>query len=264
MSTPEAGPPPNFIRTAIQEDMESGRWGGRVVTRFPPEPNGYLHIGHAKAICLNFGLAEEFGGTCHLRFDDTNPTKEEAEYVDVHHGGRPLARLRLGPASVLRLRLLRAALRVGRGADPGGQGLRRRPHGRGDPRSTAARSPSRGANSPYRDRPVEENLDLFRRMRAGEFPDGARVLRAKIDMASPNINLRDPVHVPDPARAAPPHRRHLVHLPDVRLRARPVGLDRAHHALALHAGVRGPPPALRLVSARRSASTTRSRSSSRG
>ena len=118
MSTPEAGPPPNFIRTAIQEDMESGRWGGRVVTRFPPEPNGYLHIGHAKAICLNFGLAEEYGGTCNLRFDDTNPTKEEQEYVDSIKDDVRWLGFDWGRAPLLRLRLLRAALRVGRGADP--------------------------------------------------------------------------------------------------------------------------------------------------
>jgi glutaminyl-tRNA synthetase len=191
MTTPESGPPPNFIRTAIQEDMRSGRWGGRVVTRFPPEPNGYLHIGHAKAISIDFGLAQEFGGTCHLRFDDTNPAKEEVEYVDAiqedirwlgYDWGRHLYF-----ASDYFEQLYRWAeelIRRGRAYvdDLSAEEIRRHRGNLTEP----------GRNSPHRDRSVEENLDLFRRMRAGEFPDGARVLRAKIDMASPNMNLRDP------------------------------------------------------------------------
>jgi glutaminyl-tRNA synthetase len=208
-----AGHVTNFIRSIIEQDLAQGKyasrtWGGRpgpaaahtgappdparIRTRFPPEPNGYLHIGHAKSICLNFGLARDYGGACHLRFDDTNPTREEQEYVDsildavrwigfdwgahlyyasdyfdllygfaeafIEHGLAYVDDL-----SADEIRALRGTL-------------------------TAA-----GENSPYRDRPAAENLDLFRRMRAGEFPDGARVLRLKIDMSSPNINLRDPV-----------------------------------------------------------------------
>ena len=203
----------NFIRGIVEEDLANGAyagstWGGkpgpasthavappdptRIRTRFPPEPNGYLHIGHAKSICLNFGLARDYGGRCHMRFDDTNPTKEEQEYVDsilasvrwlgfdwgehlyyasnyfdylyefaeefIRHG---LAYV--DDSSAEEIRALRGTL-------------------------TEA-----GSDSPYRQRAVEENLDLFRRMRAGEFADGARVLRLKIDMSSPNINLRDPV-----------------------------------------------------------------------
>ncbi len=152
-----------------------------------------------------------------------------------------------GDAPLLRLRLLRAALRVGAAPDP----ERARPTSTTSrptrSASTAARSTEPGRNSPWRDRPVEENLDLFERMRAGEFPDGARVLRAKIDMASGNINLRDPVLYRILHASPPAHGRRLVHLPDLRLRPRPVGRDRGHHALDLHARVRGPPAALRLV-----------------
>src|SRR3954447_12666189 len=181
----------DFIRDIVAEDLAAGRHNS-VVTRFPPEPNGYLHIGHAKSICLNFGIAQEFGGHCNLRFDDTNPTREEQEYIDaieadvrwlgfdwgehLHHASDYFERLygwaeeliRAGKAYVddqtqEEMRLTRGTLTEG------------------------------GQASPFRDRTVEENLDLFRRMRAGEFPNGARVLRAKIDMASGNINLRDPV-----------------------------------------------------------------------
>ena len=181
----------DFIRDIIQADLDSGRRQG-VVTRFPPEPNGYLHIGHAKSICLNFGVAQEFGGRCHLRFDDTNPVKEEQEYIDaikadvrwlgfdwgehLYHASDYFEQLyawaehliQAGKAYVddqspEEMRLARGTL-----TEP-------------------------GKNSPFRDRTIEENLDLFRRMRAGEFPNGARVLRAKIDMAAGNINLRDPV-----------------------------------------------------------------------
>jgi glutaminyl-tRNA synthetase len=200
MTTPETGPPPNFIRTAIQEDARTGRWGGRVVTRFPPEPNGYLHIGHAKAISIDFGLAREFGGTCHLRFDDTNPAKEEVEYVEsIQEDIRWLGydwNDHLYFASDYFERLYQWAEElIRRGLayvdDLSADEIRRY-------RGTLTEA---GRNSPYRDRSVEESLDLFRRMRAGEFPDGARVLRAKIDMASPNMNMRDPTlyrirHVP--------------------------------------------------------------------
>jgi glutaminyl-tRNA synthetase len=188
-STREPGK--DFIRDIVEADIASGRHNA-VVTRFPPEPNGYLHIGHAKSICLNFGVAEEFGGRCNLRFDDTNPTKEEQEYIDaikrdvrwlgfdwgehLYHASDYFEQLYAWAEHLIRAGKAyvddqsQEEMRANRGTltDP-------------------------GRNSPYRDRGVEENLDLFRRMRAGEFPNGARVLRAKIDMASGNINLRDPV-----------------------------------------------------------------------
>jgi len=191
----------DFIRDIVKGDIDAGRVK-QVVTRFPPEPNGYLHIGHAKSICLNFGIAEEFGGRCHLRFDDTNPTKEEQEYIDaierdvrwlgfdwgrhLYHASDYFEQLYAWAEDLIRASKAYVddqspeQMRVNRGTltEP-------------------------GKNSPFRDRSVEENLDLFRRMRTGEFPNGARVLRAKIDMASGNINLRDPVlyrilHAPHP------------------------------------------------------------------
>ena len=181
----------DFIRDIVKADLDAGRVK-QVVTRFPPEPNGYLHIGHAKSICLNFGIAEEFGGRCHLRFDDTNPTKEEQEYIDaierdvrwlgfdwgkhLYHASDYFERL-YGWAEDL--------IRAGKAyVDDQSQD---------EIRANRGTLTEPGKNSPFRDRAVEENLDLFRRMRAGEFPNGARVLRAKIDMASGNINLRDPV-----------------------------------------------------------------------
>ena len=189
LEAPAAGR--DFVRDIVQSDLDAGRHK-TVVTRFPPEPNGYLHIGHAKSICLNFGIAEEFGGRCHLRFDDTNPTKEEQEYIDaieydvrwlgfdwgkhLYHASDYFEQLYAWAEHLIRAGKAyvddqsQDEIRVNRGTltEP-------------------------GRNSPFRDRTVEENLDLFRRMRAGEFPNGARVLRAKIDMASGNINLRDPV-----------------------------------------------------------------------
>jgi len=183
--------PSDFIREIVAADLRSGKHQ-RVVTRFPPEPNGYLHIGHAKSICLNFGIAREFGGVCHLRFDDTNPLKEDVEYVDsIQEDIRLLgfdwgdnlfyasdyferlygfAELLIGDGKAYVDSLSAEEIRAHRGTltEPGRPG-------------------------PYRDRPVDESLDLFRRMRAGEFPDGAHVLRARIDMASPNLNMRDPV-----------------------------------------------------------------------
>jgi glutaminyl-tRNA synthetase len=194
-SNPEGPPttagPSNFVRDIIIDDLKTNKFGGRVHTRFPPEPNGYLHIGHAKSICLNFGLADEFGGKTNLRFDDTNPSKEETEYVDsimenVHWLGFEwdglfyasdyfgqlyewaLKMIREGKAYVCDLSAEEVRLTRGTLTEP-------------------------GKESPYRNRPVEENLDLFERMKAGEFPDGARTLRAKVDMASPNLNMRDPV-----------------------------------------------------------------------
>src|SRR3954451_14232871 len=188
----ESSAPSNFIREIIVDDLKTKKFDGRVQTRFPPEPNGYLHIGHAKSINLNFGLAAEFGGKCNLRFDDTNPEKEEQEYVESiiedvrwlggEFGGRALYAsdyfdqlyawavqlIKSGKAYVCDLNAEQVREYRGTLTEPG------RP-------------------SPYRDRTVEENLDQFQRMRAGEFPDGARTLRAKIDMASPNLNMRDPI-----------------------------------------------------------------------
>ena len=180
----------DFIRDIVQADLASGRHT-TVVTRFPPEPNGYLHIGHAKSICLNFGIAEEFGGRCHLRFDDTNPAKEEQEYIDaIERDVRWLGfdwGKHLYHASDYFETLYEWAehlIEAGKAyVDDQSQE---------EMRANRGTLTEPGRNSPFRDRPVEENLDLFRRMRAGEFPNGARVLRAKIDMASGNINLRDP------------------------------------------------------------------------
>ncbi len=189
--TAAPAPPLDFIRQIVADDRAAGRHGGRVATRFPPEPNGYLHIGHAKSICLNFGVALEHGGRCNLRFDDTNPAKEETEYVDairadVHWLGFEWANEFY--ASDYYEELYRRAellIRDGKAYVDDLTADQMRQH-----RGTLTEA---GADSPYRTRTAEENLDLFRRMRAGEFPDGAKVLRAKIDMGSPNINMRDPV-----------------------------------------------------------------------
>jgi len=187
--TTEAGR--DFIRDIVEADLASGRTR-KIVTRFPPEPNGYLHIGHAKSICLNFGIAQEFGGQCNLRFDDTNPTKEEQEYIDaikrdVHWLGFDWGE-HLYHASDYFEQLYAWAehlIRAGKAyVDDQSQD---------EMRASRGTLTEPGRNSPFRERPVEQNLDLFRRMRAGEFPNGARVLRARIDMASGNINLRDPV-----------------------------------------------------------------------
>ena len=181
----------DFIRARIMDDNASGRFGGQVHTRFPPEPNGYLHLGHAKSICLNFGVAREFGGLCNLRFDDTNPAKEETEYVDAIRedvrwlGGDWGDREFYASNYFDRLYAYAEELiKMGRAYvdDLSAEEIR-------EYRGTLTRP---GKESPWRNRSVEENLDLFRRMKAGEFPDGARVLRAKIDMASPNIIMRDP------------------------------------------------------------------------
>ena len=190
--TTDSPSPTDFIRRMIVEDNESGRFGGRVQTRFPPEPNGYLHIGHAKSINLNYGIARDFGGKFNLRFDDTNPTKEEEEYVqsiieDVRWLGADWED-RLFFASDYFDQLYTWAVQlIQQGQayvdDLSAEEIR-------EYRGTLTEP---GKESPYRNRTIEENLDLFERMRAGEFPDGSRVLRAKIDMASGNINLRDPV-----------------------------------------------------------------------
>ena len=199
MSTVKINPEPtspstssNFLRERIAEDVKNKKYGDAVIqTRFPPEPNGYLHIGHAKAICIDFALADEFGGRTNLRFDDTNPEKEEQEYVDsiqedVRWLGFDWEELRY--ASDYFGQLYEWALKLIRDGkayvdDQTADEIRR----------TRGTLTEPGKESPYRNRSVEENLDLFTRMRAGEFPDGSRVLRAKIDMASPNMNMRDPV-----------------------------------------------------------------------
>jgi glutaminyl-tRNA synthetase len=192
MSTSESALPSNFIRQIIQRDIDNNTHGGKVLTRFPPEPNGYLHVGHAMSICLNFGLAEEFGGQCNLRFDDTNPSKEEQEFVDsikedvqwlgfqwagdVRYASDyfdtfyewAIHLVKAGKAYVCDLSAEEASEYRGWATKP-------------------------GKESPYRNRSVEENLDLLERMKNGEFADGARVLRAKIDMASSNMNMRDPI-----------------------------------------------------------------------
>lgn len=193
MATPETPKPLDFIRAAIAEDLKAGKNEGRVVTRFPPEPNGYLHIGHAKSICLNFGIAlEHEKGRCHLRFDDTNPTKEDVEYVESIQEDVRWLGFSWGPhlyyASDYFERLYEYAvelIRKGKAyvCDLSPEEIRLY-------RGTLTEP---GRESPYRNRSVEENLDLFERMRAGEFPDGSRTLRAKIDMASGNLNMRDPV-----------------------------------------------------------------------
>jgi glutaminyl-tRNA synthetase len=183
--------PSNFIRDIILEDLKTNKHNGRVQTRFPPEPNGYLHIGHAKAICIDFGLADEFGGHTNLRFDDTNPAKEETEYVesikaDVKWLGYQWDGLFYASDYFDQLYEWAIKLIKDRKAyvdDLTAEEIRKH-------RGTLTEP---GKDSPYRNRPVEENLNLFERMRAGEFPDGSRTLRAKIDMASPNLNLRDPV-----------------------------------------------------------------------
>jgi glutaminyl-tRNA synthetase len=181
----------DFIRDIVTADNASGKHGGRVATRFPPEPNGYLHIGHAKSICLNFGVAQDFGGTCNLRFDDTNPVKEDVEYVDsIQEDVRWLGFTWTEKlfASDYFERLYACAeqlIRDGK-AYVDSQSA-------DEIRAARGTLTQPGTESPHRGRGVDENLDLFRRMRAGEFPDGSHVLRAKIDMASPNINMRDPV-----------------------------------------------------------------------
>ncbi|MBE3519933.1 MAG: glutamine--tRNA ligase/YqeY domain fusion protein [Firmicutes bacterium] len=184
--------PENFIQDIITEDLKEGKYGGRVRTRFPPEPNGYLHIGHAKSICLNFGLAQANGGLCNLRFDDTNPTKEDVKYVEsIKEDVRWLGfdwDDRCYYASDYFEELYEFAIQLIKAGKAYVCDLS--PEEIKEYRGTLTEP---GKESPYRNRSVEENLDLFRRMRAGEFPNGSRTLRAKIDMASPNLNMRDPV-----------------------------------------------------------------------
>ena len=191
-STNDATPTTDFIRQAVQEDLRTNRFDGRVHTRFPPEPNGYLHIGHAKAICIDFGIAEDFGGVCNLRFDDTNPTRESIEYVesqkeDIRWLGFDWEDREFYASDYFEQLYEYAVKLIKKGkayvCDLSPDEIR-------EYRGTLTEP---GVNSPDRNRSVEENLDLFERMRAGEFSDGERTLRAKIDMASPNLNMRDPV-----------------------------------------------------------------------
>src|SRR5262245_15986258 len=188
----DAPRPAHFIRTTVTEDGASGKFGGRVITRFPPEPNGYLHIGHAKSICLNFGLATEFGGHCHLRFDDTNPTKESVEYVesikaDVRWLGFDWGEHLYYASDYFEQLYQWARQLVGAGKayvdELSFEEMR-------EYRGTLTEP---GRESPWRNRPAAESLALLARMRAGEFEDGTKTLRARIDMAAPNLNLRDPV-----------------------------------------------------------------------
>ena len=192
MTTPDTAPGGDFIRSIIRDDLQSNKYDGRVVTRFPPEPNGYLHIGHAKSICLNFGVAGEYpGGVCHLRFDDTNPAREDIEYVQSIQEDVRWLGFDWGPHLYYASDYFDALYQFAEQLILAGKAYvdslsadQIREH-----RGTLTQP---GTESPDRNRPIEENLDLFRRMRAGEFPDGAYVLRAKIDMASPNLNMRDP------------------------------------------------------------------------
>jgi glutaminyl-tRNA synthetase len=191
MPTDESTKPSDFIREAVAEDLQAGRYQ-RVHTRFPPEPNGYLHIGHSKAICIDFGIAQEFGGQCNLRFDDTNPVKEDVEYVDaIKEDIRWLgfdweerefyASDYFGQLYDFAVKLIKKGVAYVDDQTPDELSKNR---------GTLTEP---GIESPYRNRSVDENLDLFERMKNGEFPDGSRVLRAKIDMASGNVNMRDPV-----------------------------------------------------------------------
>ena len=192
MTTPNEEKPADFIRTIVAGDVANNKNDARVHTRFPPEPNGYLHIGHAKAICIDFGIAADFGGKCNLRMDDTNPIAEEQEFVDAIQedikwlgwdwtGGIFFASDYFEQMYEFALQLVKDGKAYV--DDLTAEEIR-------EYRGTLS---EQGKNSPYRDRPIAESLDLFQRMKAGEFPDGTRVLRAKIDMASPNFNMRDPV-----------------------------------------------------------------------
>ena len=226
----------NFIEAFVEEDLApGGRFAGQTVhTRFPPEPNGYLHIGHCKALCIDFGTAEKFGGICNLRMDDTNPSKEDNEFVeaiqeDIHWLGFDWGdRFFFGSDYFEKdyeyaVELIKKGLAYVCELTP--EQFREY---RGDVNTPAV--------SPWRDRPIEENLDLFARMRAGEFPEGKYTLRAKIDLA-PATSTARPVALPHPLHRAPPSGHKVVHFPDVRLRAPDPGRARGHHALAVLAGI---------------------------
>ena len=256
--------PADFIRERIQADQAGGAFDGRVQTRFPPEPNGFLHIGHAKSIYLNFGIAEEFGGRVLPPLRRHQPRDRGRVVRRCHPGGPRLAGRHAGEASLgtrptTSSRSTRGpSSSIAKGLayvdDQDKETISAQRGGFGQP----------GVESPHRDRSVEENLGLFRQMRDGAFADGAKVLRAKIDMQADNMWLRDPVLYR--IRQVPHHRTgdRWVHLPDLRLGARPVRRHRGHHALDLHARVLRPPGPVRLVSrsARPAAPTGPSRPSS--
>jgi hypothetical protein len=245
MADTESSAPSNFIKTIIEEDLEKNTHGGAVATRFPPEPNGYLHIGHAKSICLNFGLARQYGGTCNLRFDDTNPTKEEVEYVDaikadVHWLGFDWQDREFYASDYFE-QLYGFAVRLIKDGKAYVDSL-----SADDIREYRGTFTEPGKESPYRDRSVDENLDLFERMRAGEFDDGAHVLRAKIDMAHPNLLMRDPTlyrirntrhHRTGDAWCIYPMYDFTHCLSDA---------SGVHHPLHLHPGISGQPRPVRL------------------
>ena len=231
----------NFIEAMVEKDLAEGKNGKRVQTRFPPEPNGYLHIGHAKAICLDFGIAEQYGGVCNLRFDDTNPVKEDLEYVDAikediewlgYHWNNiyyasdyfqqlwdfAVQLIKEGKAYVDEQTSEQIAAQKGTPTQP-------------------------GTNSPYRDRPIEESLELFNKMNSGELEEGSMVLRAKIDMANSNMHFRDPIIYR--IVKTPHHRRRQVEsLSDVRLCTRTERLLRRRHPFAVHTRICGTPPAV--------------------
>ena len=192
MNANDAGGRSDFVREIVAQDLRTDKWAGLVVTRYPPEPNGYLHIGHAVHICLNFSIAREFGGRCHLRFDDTNPLAEEQEYVDVIMEDIRWLGWDWGEhlyfASDYFGQIYDYAVQLTKAGKAYVDDLTA-----GEIREYRGTLTSPGRDSPYRNRSPEENLDLLERMRAGEFPDGSRVLRAKIDMASPNMLMRDPL-----------------------------------------------------------------------
>ncbi len=263
MSTTGPTPSTDFIRAIIHEDNRTGKHGGRVNTRFPPEPNGYLHIGHAKSICLNFGIAQEFGGLCNLRFDDTNPCKEDVEYVDsIMEDVRWLGfdwEDRLYYASDYFEQIYQWAVQLIKAGKAYVCDLT----------ADEVRETPRHAHRAGQEQPLPRPLDR-REPRPVRADAGRRVSRRLAHPAGEDRHgLAQPEHarpgdVPHPARHAPSHRRQVVHLPDLRFHPRPVGLDRADHAFDLHAGVREPPAALRLVHPRVGHLSPRSRSSSPG
>ena len=230
----------DFIRQIIDEDLRKNSHGGRIRTRFPPEPNGYLHIGHAKSICLNFGLAKEYGGVCNLRFDDTNPAKEDVEYVDsIRDDVRWLGFDWAG--EYLRLGLFRGALRLRRVPDRDRQGLRVRPDRRGDPRVPRHTLRARPGPAPTATAASTRTSTSSRACAPANSPTAPGYLRAKIDMASPNMNMRDPPLYR--IRRVQHHRTGdaWLHLSDLRLRPLPIGRHRRHHPFHLHPGVREQP-----------------------
>ena len=246
MSDSKPAPGLDFVRAIVARDNETGKWDGRVITRFPPEPNGYLHIGHAKSIVLNFGVAQENGGTCHLRFDDTNPIKEEQEYIDSIKSDVRWLGFDWGEheyyASDYFEQLYEWAVQLIKAGkafvcELNAEQMR-------EYRGTLTEP---GKNSPWRDRPVEENLDLFERMKAGEFDEGSHTLRARVDMAHPNLNMRDPVMYR--ILKASHHRtgdKWCIYPMYDFTHGQSDSIER-HHPLDLHPRVRGPPAALRLV-----------------